>query len=57
MKLSDLTAKIYEAAQSKAHLEELLYLRDERLGILCGSAEPTEEQVQITHDQLFQNEL
>lgn len=32
---------------------EFRYLCDERLGMLCGGAEPTEEEVQITHDQLF----
>lgn len=37
----------------------LRYLRDERLGILGVHAgqEPTEEQVQIVHDQLFPNDL
>lgn len=51
MTIDQIKAKI-EA--SRDHVE-LRYLCDERLGMLCGSAEPTEEEVQITHDQLFKS--
>ena len=32
---------------------EARYLRDERLGMLCGDEDPTEEQVDIIARQLF----
>lgn len=55
MTLSDLNAKIDATCEDKYHRLELWYRRDERLGILGVHAgqEPTEEQVQIVHDQLF----
>ncbi len=33
--------------------EQLTHDMEERLGMLCEANEPTEEQLQIVHDQLF----
>lgn len=59
MTLAELNAKIealpFEQRGGEEQLDriEARYLRDERLGMLCGDEDPTEEQVDIIDRQLF----